>query len=187
MSWSDCDVNVDNPECKEPNKERCGAQMVAETQRDKIEYRKACYDRLTNPCHEKRIDECRITLCEKDLCNFALTPTATLIASAFRCIKCNSTISWEDCDDQGEEIICGAGFRKCSKLEHKKEGFIEYSKGCIVPLACGETGDKHMPDAKNREMYCCGQHFCNRVGINRASNFFFGALLLSSMMLVLFS
>lgn len=161
--------------------QRCAAVMEAPTRRDKIQYKKKCASRLDNPCRERRLEECKITLCDKDLCNFALTPTATLIASAFRCKQCESKISWGDCDNKAVEVFCGAGFRKCFKRRYSEDQVTVYSKGCTVPLACGNSSDK-MPNADKRSINCCGQHVCNTVERNGASVFLMGVLLLGSMM-----
>ena len=159
--------------------------MEAPTRRDRIEYKKRCVSRLDNPCREKRLEECQITLCDKDLCNFALTPTATLIASAFRCKQCESKISWGDCDDNAVEVFCGAGFRKCFKRRYSEpeDHVTKYSKGCTVPLACGDSSGE-MPNADQRTIYCCGQHVCNTVERNGASVFLVGVLLLGSIMFI---
>lgn len=151
--------------------------------RDKTTYKKRCAKRLENPCHDKRKEDCQATLCDKDLCNFALAPCATLIAAAFRCYKCNSTISWADCDENAVEIFCGAGYRKCFKLEFQKSGIMEYTKGCTVPLACGDSADQ-MPNADDRGILCCGQNLCNGASISSIPIVYFGALFLVSMISV---
>ena len=137
--------------------------MARDNPRDKIKYEKKCATRLENPCHGKRVEDCQVTLCDKDLCNFAITPGATLIASGFRCMQCNSTISWEDCEEHAVEVFCGAGLRKCFKLEFQKSDRTEYVKGCTVPLVCGNSS-QHMPNADDRTIKCCGQHICNEAG-----------------------
>lgn len=152
--------------------------MQRESPRDKVTYKKDCAGRLFNPCNGKRVEDCRSTLCDKDLCNFALTPSATLIASGFRCYWCQSTKSWDDCVDSQQEIFCGTGFRKCFKLEFKKPGgVIEYTKGCAVPLACGNSSI-NMPQAEARNIYCCGQHICNGASTSSSPIVLFGPLLL---------
>ena len=181
ISWSDCDINTTYKNyCPRPH-ERCAAFLKAQTRRDRIEYIKQCVPRLDNPCDERRFEECRITFCYKELCNFALTPTATLLASSFRCKQCDSRISWTDCDDKAVEVFCGAGFRKCFRSSYLiADDVTEYSKGCTVPLACGNSSVK-MPDAYNRDIKCCGQHVCNTAERNGPSVFLMGALLLGSM------
>lgn len=160
--------------------------MKAETRRDKIKYEKRCVNRLESPCKEKRLEECKVTLCDKELCNFAITPTATLVASSFRCKFCQSNVSFDDCDKNALEIYCGAGFRKCFKSTFKfKNGKTEYAKGCTVPLACGPSQEK-MPNNDSRTIECCGQHVCNVVERNSTSVFLMGALLMGSVILVLF-
>ena len=188
-SWSECDLKMnDNRLCNDKNHKRCAAIMEAETRRDKIKYSKKCIARLENPCHERRREECRITLCDKDLCNFSLTPTATLIASSFKCKKCVSEISFEDCDYHSVVVFCGAGYRKCYKQTFTyQNGITEYRKGCTVPLACGDSQDK-LPHKDDRDIQCCGQHICN-AGVrvkNGPSMFIAGSLLLGSVMLVVF-
>lgn len=185
-SWSACDLelNKNKRKCTESGQTRCLAVMERENPRSKIKYIKKCATRLENPCHDKRVEDCQATLCDKDLCNFALTPTATLIASAYRCKECNSTISWADCDYHAVEVFCGAGFRKCFKLEFKKSGKMQYTKGCTVPLACGNSS-RHMPDANDRNIQCCGQHICNEARTNSAPVVFFGALFFVSIVFVL--
>ena len=180
ISWSGCDINTTYKSFCGGQHQRCAAVMEAPTRRDKIKYIKKCVSRLDNPCRERRREECRITFCEKDLCNFALTPTATLIASAFRCKQCESKISWGDCDNKAVEVFCGAGFRKCFKRRFTEDGVTVYSKGCTVPLACGDSQVK-MPNNDQRNITCCGQHVCNMAERNGASVFLMGVLLLGSM------
>ena len=166
VSWSDCDLKLNATErtCAGPHETRCIAVTSRPTPRDETTYKKGCATRLHNPCNDKRKEDCESTLCDKDLCNFALSPGATHIAAGFRCYVCASTVSWKDCDRNAVEVYCGVGYRKCFKRELKKSGGIEYSKGCTVPLACGDSA-KLMPDAENREILCCGQHLCNGAGI----------------------
>ena len=177
ISWADCDLSLNGTErtCSKPDHTRCMAVMKRENPGDKTSYEKGCATRLENPCDEKRKEDCQATMCDKDLCNFAVSPQSTLIAAGFRCYKCLSTISWKDCDKKAVEIFCGAGFRKCSKIEFKTSGIIEYSKGCNVPLACGDSADQ-MPNADDRGIWCCGQLLCNGASI---STDYFGALLVS--------
>ena len=179
-SWSHCDLLVNqeaNRDCP-AEKIRCIAVMERKNPRERVEYRKDCANRLENPCHEKRVEDCRSTLCDGDLCNFALTPSATLIASGFRCFRCISTKSWDDCVEKAEEIICDTGYRKCYKLEFKREnGVTEYIKDCTVPLACGNSSI-NMPQAERRNIKCCGQHLCNEASIKSSPVAIFGPLLL---------
>ena len=182
VSWADCDLMLTEKDrtCSGPHDTRCMAVMERPSPRDKTKYKRSCTTRLNNPCDGKRKEECQVTLCDKDLCNFALRPEATLIAAAFRCYECASIISWEDCDQNAVEVSCGAGYRKCFKLEFEKSGIIEYYKGCTVPLACGESAER-MPNADDREILCCGQMLCNRAGIPTT---YLGALFLVSMISV---
>ena len=182
ISWADCDLQLNESKrtCSGPDKTRCMAVMQRESTRLKTTYKKGCSARLNNPCDDKRREECQATLCDKDLCNFALSPDSTLIASAFRCYKCTSTISWEDCDQNAVKVHCGAGYRKCFKLELKKSGITVYYKGCTVPLACGDSADQ-MPNADDQSILCCGQILCNRAGIPTVH---FSALLLVGMISV---
>ena len=176
VSWSDCDLKLNETKrtCSGEDETRCIAITARQSPRDQTEYKKGCTKRLDNPCDDKRKEDCEATICDKDLCNFALSPDSTLIAAGFRCHKCASTISWEDCDQNAVEVYCGVGYRKCFKLEFKKLGMIEYYKGCTVPLACGDSA-KLMPDFEDRKILCCGQHLCNGAGIPTV---YFGALLL---------
>lgn len=188
VSWSQCEIETKADRvCTDSAHKRCAAYMEAKEKRDKISYHKRCFDRLENPCHGVRIDQCRVTICDKDLCNFSLTPTATLLASSFRCRQCESNISWSHCDRNSVEVFCGAGYRKCYKEEYKRsDGVMEYAKGCTVPAACGEENLAKMPDAENREYFhCCGQHICNSVVRKSSSIFVIGALLLGCVMLLL--
>jgi len=182
VSWADCDLDLNETErtCSGSDKTRCIAEMSRENPRDKTKYKKSCTTRLNNPCDDKRKEDCQATMCDKDLCNFALSPGATLLPAGFRCYKCASTISWEDCDQNAVEIYCGVGYRKCSKLEFKKSGLVEYYKGCTVPLACGDSAAL-MPNAEDRGILCCGQNLCNGAGITTV---YFGVLLLVSMISV---
>lgn len=182
ISWADCDLRLNETErtCSGPDDTRCLAVMERKSPRDKTKYIKKCTTRLFNPCDDKRKEECQATLCDTDLCNFALRPQSTLIAAEFRCYKCDSITSWEDCDQNAVEVICGAGYRKCFKLEFQKSGITEYYKGCTVPLACGDSAEL-MPNADDRDILCCGQILCNRAGIHTA---YFGALFLVSMISV---
>ena len=160
--------------------------MERKNPRERVEYRKDCANRLENPCHEKRVEDCRSTLCDGDLCNFALTPSATLIASGFRCFRCISEKSWDDCVEKAEEIICETGYRKCYKLEFKREnGVTEYIKDCTVPLACGNSSI-NMPQAERRNIQCCGQHLCNGASIKSSPVAIFGLLLLVITVVFLF-
>lgn len=179
MSWSDCDLDLNvkpDRDCPE-DKIRCMAVMERESPREKMVYKKDCAHRLFNPCHERRVEDCRSTLCDSDLCNFALTPEATLIASGFRCFRCKSTKSWDDCVEKAEEIFCNTGYRKCYKLEFRKKEGTEYIKDCTVPLACGNSSI-NMPQAANRTIHCCGQHLCNGTGILSSPMVIVGPLLL---------
>lgn len=179
VSWADCDLDLNETArtCSGPHETRCMAVVERPSPRDKTKYRKGCATRLHNPCDEKRKEDCQTTLCDKDLCNFALRPDSTLIAAGFSCFECTSTISWEDCDQNAVEVFCGAGYRKCFKLEFKTSDIIEYSKGCTVPLACGDSAEL-MPNSKDRGILCCGQILCNRAGIDTG---YFGALFVVSM------
>lgn len=179
VSWSDCDLKMNESKrtCSGPHDTRCMALVERPSPRQKTVYKKGCTTRLHNQCDEKRKEDCQVTLCDKDWCNFALSPDSTLIAAGFRCYHCASNISWEDCDQNAVENFCGAGFRKCFKLESTESGIKEYHKGCIVPLACGDSA-KLMPNAKDREIECCGQLLCNRAGI---PTIYFGSLFLVSM------
>ena len=186
VSWSECDLEQNYKKYCNGYYQRCASIMKAETRRDKIKYHKKCVGRLESPCKERRTEECKVTFCDKDLCNFAITPTATLIASSFRCKQCQSNVSWDDCENNEVEIFCGAGFRKCFKSTFDiKNGKTEYSKGCTVPLACGESQYK-MPNAASRTIECCGQHVCNVVERNSTSVFLMGVLLMGSVILVFF-
>ena len=181
VSWADCDLNLkEERTCQGPDQTRCIAVMARTSPIHKTTYKKQCASRLENPCNGKRKEDCQATLCDKDLCNFALSPQSTLIAAEFRCFKCSSTISWEDSDENAIEVFCGVGYRKCFKLEFKKIGMIQYYKGCTVPLACGDSADQ-MPNADDREILCCGQRLCNGASIPTVC---FGALLLVSMISV---
>ncbi|PFX29901.1 uncharacterized protein LOC111324314 [Stylophora pistillata] len=172
-SWIECDLDEKKTveECSE-EQIRCSSIMLRANPREKLKYSKGCVNRLHNPCHQKRVDDCRSTFCDSELCNFALTPEATLIASGFRCFRCNSTKSWDDCVSKAEEVFCNTGYRKCFKMKFRRDnGVIEYSKGCTVPLDNSSTTRRL---ADRRDLYLCGQHLCN------------GATIVCSPMMVIF-
>ena len=181
VSWSDCDVNQRYSEYCPGKYQRC-ASVEAKMGSGEKKYVKKCISRLDNPCDQNDYKECRATICDKRLCNFAVTPSAILIATPFQCNQCFSEISWKDCEEKSVVVYCGAGFSKCFKSEFKEEASpTQFAKGCTVPVACPNSS-LNMPNAENRKIECCGQQICNMVEHALPSVFHVGSFALGNLL-----
>ena len=79
------------------------------------------------------------------------------------CMKCTSTKSWEDCNENMKSVTCNSGEDSCYKLTMESSVLNSYTKGCTNTAECSASDvvEKICGDIADCEVLCCDSDDCN--------------------------
>lgn len=112
-------------------------------------------------------------------CSHSHTRVCVSDCSCLRCFKCDSTLSWEDCNQHTTEVecdveqdkLCFMAHRILKQAEQQRHLFVKacyWSEMCLAE-ECRKTELKNVSGSWCETKCCDGEDFCNR-GVSSSSS-----------------
>ena len=97
--------------------------------------------------------------------------------AGLNCYKCESDVSWDDCETVTENVTCPSeNYKRCSKIYYESRVFRTFTKFCERADQCNRDKNPICKAAKEHDrgwcaIDCCKGDLCNPGSIYGISNY----------------